>query len=62
MLYSGRHCEALRAVYLRIFGEPVPEDVLQRAADNGTLYRLMTAIDLATDTRQPIDDWQPYIE
>ncbi len=62
MLYSGRHCEALRAAYLRIFGVPVPEDVLRKAADHGTLYKLMAAIDLATDTRQPIEDWQQHIE
>ena len=62
MLYSGRHAEALRAAYLRIFGQPVPDDVLQAAADNGTLYRLLEAIDRATDSRRPIEDWRDYVD
>lgn len=62
MLYSGRHAEALGAAYLRIFGEPVPLDVLQQADDNGTLYRLLEAINRATDSRRPIEDWRQYIE
>jgi hypothetical protein len=62
MLYSGRHSEALRNVYCKMFGEPVPADVLQAASKNGMLYRLMEAIDRATDKREPIEDWGEYLE
>lgn len=58
MLYSGRHCEAVRTVYQRMFGESIPVEVLQAANENGTLYRLIEAIDQATNSGEPIRDWR----
>lgn len=62
LLTDAERAAIAETEYQRIFGVPVPEDALQKAADHGALSKLLTAIDQAIDTRQPIEDWRPYIE
>jgi hypothetical protein len=60
MIYSGNHSLALARVYSEMFGQDVPQDVARAAASNGAYQQLMAAIDQATDTGQPIEDWVQF--
>ena len=60
MIFSARQYSALFEVYARMFGQPVPADVAEAAAQSGNAPNLMRVLELATSNNQAIHDWPVY--
>ena len=60
MIFSARHYSALIRQYSQMFGQPVPESVLQAAAKSGKAPDLMEALAQAVRSKDPIQTWASY--
>jgi hypothetical protein len=59
MYFSARHYSALNRVYSEMFA-PVPQEVLEAAAQGGKAPALLEALHNAVEGRRPIQDWTPF--
>ena len=60
MFVSARQYSALLRVYSEMFA-PVPDWVLDAVAKNGKLWHLGDALNNATNDKEPIKDWTPFV-